>query len=92
MADTRVYTEVTSDVLSSLRVLLAKKHVEMPTGDSGDFVVQHGGLVTIELSFSRDDETDELVLEITDKPEYVPEDNVWKVFDKGITDCGGQTV
>lgn len=91
MANTRTYLEVTSSVLTCVRQWLAKSHVELPTGDSGDFKVQQGALATIEFHFDRDTETDELTLEITNRSDYVSEGNVWKVFDSGITDCGGRT-
>lgn len=91
MATTRVYTEITSSTLGCMRTWLTKNRVEMPTGDSGDITVRQGALGTIELHFDWNDQTDEFTINITDKPAYIPDDNVWKVFDKGITDCGGQT-
>ena len=91
MADTRSYTGVTEGVFDCAKAALQQNRFSIPAGTSGTIVAQPAGAI-VTLEFLWDDVADTLDLEVTNKPSFIPVDQVWALTDAGITGCGGSVV
>jgi hypothetical protein len=79
MPNFKYYGGITRTELNNLRQDLAKEGVSVPQGDD----VKFEGLFGVELQATYDEAKETLKINITKKPFYIPESEVWKIVDTG---------
>ena len=79
MPDFKYYGGITREELINLRKDLEKEGVSVPEGDN--VIIQ--GIYGVELKASYDEIKETLKINITKKPFYVPESEIWKIVDTG---------
>lgn len=85
MASCKQYGGITRTELTLLREDLAKEGVNIPEGD--DVLVE--GPYNIELQATYDEVKETLKVCIIKKPFFVPESEIWKIVDAGVTPYEG---
>ena len=81
MPDFKCYGGITRAELNNLRQDLAKEGITVPEGDDVDI----SGLYGVRLQAIYDEEKETLKIVVTKKPFYIPESEVWKIVDTGIS-------
>ena len=85
MANSKKYGGITRTELSHLRADLAKEGIRVPEGD--DVAIK--GPYGIELQATYTEAKETLKISIVKKPFFVPESEVWKIVDAGVTPYEG---
>jgi hypothetical protein len=85
MASCKQYGGITRTELSHLRADLAKEGIRIPEGD--DVMIK--GPYSIELQATYDERKETLKICIVKKPFFVPESEIWKIVDAGVTPYEG---
>ena len=86
MADTRQYLGVDADAFACVKEKWESFGLHVPDGDSGDIVVDRGGLsFTIHFVW---DTAAVLDLSVDDRPSALPITHVWAVTDECAKLCG----
>jgi len=81
MAESREFTGISRAKLNGLRKELGKWGVEIPEGDD----VEVKGPMGVRLRAVYSEPAETLRLEITDKPMFVSENQIWKVVENGAS-------
>lgn len=79
MPKSKYYGGITRSELDHLRRDLAKEGVTVPQGDN----VKFKGSFGVELQAIYDENKETLQINITKKPFYIPESEIWKIVDTG---------
>ena len=85
MASHKQYGGITRTELSHLRADLAKEGIKIPEGDNVTIKGPYG----IELQATYTEAKETLKISIVKKPFFVPESEVWKIVDAGVTPYEG---
>lgn len=85
MPNFKYYGGITRKELNNLRRDLANEGVSLPEGDN----VKVQGLYGVELQASYDENKETLKINITKKPFFIPESEIWKIVDTGTAPYTG---
>lgn len=85
MADQKEFNGVTRAQVDKIRAGLAKKGIRMPAGDD----VEVAGPLGVKMQVTYDESGKRLKLEITDKPIFITQNQIWKVIEKSVGDIAG---
>lgn len=79
MANTRELTDITREKLNGFRTKMKNFGVDVPQGDDVEIKAPMG----VKMRAKYDEAGETLLLEILDKPIFVPESQIWSVVDSG---------
>lgn len=86
MADSKEFGGITREKLDGIRKALAKRGVTVPAGDD----VEVEGPFGVKLRAVFNEAKEILRLQITDKPIFVTENQIWKVVEQGASGMLGK--
>ena len=79
MAGNKEYKNISRSDLDTIRKELTKTGIKIPAGDD----VEVKGPLGVRMQVVYDESGKSLKLEITDKPFYISESQIWKVIESG---------
>ena len=85
MADQKEFNGVTRAQVDKIRAGLAMKGIKMPAGDD----VEVAGPLGVKMQVTYDEPRKSLRLEITDKPIFITQNQIWKVIQSSVGDMAG---
>ena len=85
MPESKQYGGITRGELTNLKKDLAREGISVPDGD--DVAVK--GPFGVELRATYDEAKETLKIQITKKPFYIPESEIWKIVDTGTAPYAG---
>ena len=85
MADQKEYAGISRGVLECLKKDLQSMGINPPEGDTGD--IEYQG---VRLSVTYREADQKLVVQMMNKPAFVPESLVWQLLDGRVQKCMGK--